>query len=496
MLGKPTPKISSQDNAKTTSTQNSSPTRDFSACALSSESWHPIRWNLLVERAESWSSWFRGENCVKSSQKICQLPLTRAEIYGKNNTSNLRFNTTKRSLSSRLATNGCNHSNKLISEDSMFMNQTHTMRAGVPTPVTTQFNHDIPSQDQLRSSILNQISLLMELSASSSRKFTNISKDAGSRNKNRLLDLMEPEEDLGPDRTEVFEERKVGLMADPDEVSLLEVSLLSSCEILQLATCHKTKALSLQDAVRRSIESPIVEELVVKVMPLAEVLCKDPLGNYLIQALCKASQNMLRYIQSLCRTSYAKFLLNEYCSRVIQACIEVDPEYRKELLGLFSKNLKLASSNSASVFVVSACLKMCKHDSEYSFLLEDFLRKPQKWIMNRWYKRILVSLINSCSTSTVELVSTCILAMVNPIQQMFKDKYLLLLLLSMISRDHEPTIRKLSFHISKNILVFANARHFAFFLERVDLDRHHSLTQSIVKALNNKIYSLRNQILR
>lgn len=462
-----------------TSSQESNPSRPKDA-------------HFSVEDENSWRKYrFRAVFCALNEERekrICLgLPLVEDQVSQNHIYSNLRFNRSKIYFPSYSINNAKQCLSKGEKSQAFKATQTHTMRDG-NIYLTTQLNHDNQLIEQnLRSLIVSKVSYLASLPGSplqksgdfcegfdSNTKFSSASSQPKVKLERKSLSLIGVEK-FKSVRDEIYR-----------NFSLHDVSLMKMEEIVEIAIGNKERALRLQELLRDSQESLLIDSIVMKLIPAVDSLCRHPLGNYLVQVLCKASQIMYHHVQNICRLNYARFLENEFSSRVIQSCIEINPLYRLEILSLFSKNMKLASKNSATVFVVSACIRACQNESEFSFFIEDFFSKPKDWFTSRWSKRILVSLVDSCSPSTLHEIAAKIYSKVRYFHLMLKDKYLTLVLLALLAREHKPTIRKLSFSLSRNILAYVNSRHFEFFLEKVNFkNRGSAVARAILEALDS-----------
>lgn len=240
-----------------------------------------------------------------------------------------------------------------------------------------------------------------------------------------------------------------------------------SSQVIELCVCSKEYSMAIQKYIDASSEIEMAKMLSAISSKLS-TLSTDKFGNYVIQKLVAKSPELLSRFAKLTLTSntFIRFASNEYSSRIMQVCAKISSPFCSKIFVLAQTNFAKVVGSSGSTFLLSACIKHSVSESEYLFVLDYLIENSQFWLGIKLFKRVLVSIISVCSDQTIDRVFTELEGLLdNPM--IFKEKYSVLLLVSLLQRGHSPSVRIACRLVSSNNEELLRMKHFRFFFASV-----------------------------
>jgi hypothetical protein len=241
---------------------------------------------------------------------------------------------------------------------------------------------------------------------------------------------------------------------------------MDSKDMLSLVTSDKASAVALQVlletcsmACKAAVQSVVSENV--------EKLLVHRTGSYLVQKLLTSgTEEFQPQVVKNCQDNFNKLASNEFASRVMQKLLEINEGFKKFVLKRLSQDLTPFVRDFSAVFLVSGAVQAAETDEERVFVRNTLAQNPKKWLQNKYFKRILVCYLQTCSTS--ELTTTyMIFRKGSSIFTALEEKYCSLVLLTFIERGlivaQTETLTLLSFHCTEMI----GLKFFGYFVSQL-----------------------------
>ncbi len=270
-----------------------------------------------------------------------------------------------------------------------------------------------------------------------------------------------------------------------EEEYLKNVSLeqLSDIKLLQLSSTRKSQSIALQNYILKCSQED------------TEILCKNltknsiakmiihQFGNYTVQELVKKSIPFRKRVEEYCQEDFYILADTEYSSRVMQILIEESDSFRFFAFSCCEANLGRMVERISSVFLITSCIRSAKSEKEYNFMVKELSNNVRPWVSKKYFKRIIVSILQSCNPPTLQLVYN-LLELENNILKFFEDKYSSYVVLTFVERGHQPTIQLLAYIIQQDVISLLEAEYFRFFINRLCKFKGESIFRELFHVLS------------
>lgn len=178
-----------------------------------------------------------------------------------------------------------------------------------------------------------------------------------------------------------------------------QIIQMSPQELLNLMTSDKASAVALQVllgqcsyACKATIQSVVSENM--------ELLLVHRTGSYLVQKLLsEAGPCFTEKINNICQKEFNKLVSNEFASRVMQKMLEVNEAFKTSVLDRLKTDLSPYVKDFSAVFLVSGAVQAADTDKDRAFVKDTLAQNPKKWLINKYFKRVFVTYLQTCSLS-------------------------------------------------------------------------------------------------
>lgn len=250
-----------------------------------------------------------------------------------------------------------------------------------------------------------------------------------------------------------------------------------------LATTSKESSMEIQCYISDCSDEDL-QALSVKLQPHLLDLISHKFGSFVLQRLLVSYQPSFKVVEQLCTTKFEELIKNEYSSRVIQLLIEKSKAFCDFSISYFRNNLAQAIGMSSSCHLLVASLKNSADKHAGDFIL-DHLRQKPVLIGNRFFHRVLLTYVHLSTPEQLDEVAA-VLGINFKIAKLFNRKATNVILLTMIQRNHQPTIDSICKQLTRNPQQLFETRYF--------ITTMHKLTQEKLTSLQNSVYSALTQL--
>lgn len=255
-------------------------------------------------------------------------------------------------------------------------------------------------------------------------------------------------------------------------------------DFAKLCMSEKDVSVSFQAYIETCSEEEIQQICEWVSLNLASIITHQ-FGNYIVQKLIKRSASCLKNVVDYCQDKFLDLASNEYSSRVMQTLVEINPEFRSFALKCFKADLTKYAQSISAVFLLSVAIRCSKKDSEFEFIRDALLRNPKKWLVNKYFKRIIVSYLQNCSGKSLDLVFRG-LQIESRLFKYLDDKYSCYMLLMFIERHHELAKSMILKRIQSDLKGLLSTKFFRFFFSKILKCAEPQFLQSMSEELFTK----------
>lgn len=249
-----------------------------------------------------------------------------------------------------------------------------------------------------------------------------------------------------------------------------ELLAYSDSQLLELATERKDDALALQLHIE-NCSMKVLNRLSKAINSNIEMLLDHPTGNFVVQKLIKRDLKLAELISMKCKGAFKELAKNEFSSRVMQCLIETNQDFRKYVLNLFNQDLDSYIQSFSSAFLVSVAIRHADHDSQRDFIKSTLQSHTKKWLAKKYFKRVLVAYISSCSEIALVGLFKLLTSVLAP-YDFFRDRYSCLILLTFTERGFTPASDIVLQCINEKPYDMLRWSVFRYFLEHISQNRN------------------------
>ena len=188
-------------------------------------------------------------------------------------------------------------------------------------------------------------------------------------------------------------------------------------------------------------------------------MIENKYANYTLQKLVVRNVPFRVRIEHYCQAHFFRLANNEFSSRLLQTLIENSDNFRIYTLQACKRNLSRMIEKISCVFLIVAAIRATKCEDEYHFMFSVLMPSPKRWLGKKYYKRILVSILQTCSAKTLNKAYN-LLEMSTNIISFFEEKYSTYILLAIIERGHKATVKKVCSMIQNNFNQLTRSKYF------------------------------------
>jgi len=212
----------------------------------------------------------------------------------------------------------------------------------------------------------------------------------------------------------------------------------------------------------------------------------EPSGNYVVQQAMRRSHTLAKSVAEYCLENLHELVKNEFASRVMQALVEISPEFRRSVFEWYAQDTNSLLDSLPSVFLLAAALSKSEGHAEFKILRDHILSSQNKRLMaNKFFRRLLVIFVDKCDRADLEVVYRTY-KMAHHLPNLLNDKFGTLVLLAMLLREHRPLERLVVSQIKTNLPDLFQTKFFKLFVFRlIKSQGNWSLVKNINEALTS-----------
>lgn len=263
-------------------------------------------------------------------------------------------------------------------------------------------------------------------------------------------------------------EGRIKNMSNPQKSSfrnslrVLQLKEMSIMDFRNLGTLNKESSQDLQ--IFMELCKPevlrIVGQLILRDL---HYLVKHPFGNYVVQKQLILDQVFAKKLETLSLKYLTDWAQNEFSSRVLQSVLRHYPTFRKAVFMEYQDKLSLCFESISIVFLLSAAMQASGPKSDLEFLIRDITENPEKWIKNKYSKRLIISFIQIAPLKSLDVLVHKMKIADNMIE-LLEDKFNVYLIIGLLKREHPLTMISLQNSIRYSFESLFKAKHMMFFI--------------------------------
>ncbi len=183
-------------------------------------------------------------------------------------------------------------------------------------------------------------------------------------------------------------------------------------------------------------------------------ICVIKQGSYLIQRLITRYQPFEAEMVEFSKENFEFMASKDFSCRILRVLLRRSEEYRVHITRRLQNNLSFCLSNFSSIFLITESIKISKDMREFDFLVQALSSNPQTMLANRYFKRILVTLIEHCSSRQLKSIAANMSIKKN-FRRYMNDKFGCQIFLILLQRGDENSyqiLREQLFYYHEQVL--------------------------------------------
>lgn len=250
--------------------------------------------------------------------------------------------------------------------------------------------------------------------------------------------------------------------------------------IYLLCSSSKEASLSIQSYISECSQDDL-EILVGKLNPRFPDMITHNFGSFVLQRLMLIHEASFVFILKFSKEHFGDLVKNEYSSRVMQLLVEKSKEFCDFSIDIFRTKLAIGIESSSSCHILVACLKNQTNKSEGDFLV-DHLRQKSGLISNRYFHRALLTYVHVGTQEQRDRVAE-ILGVASKLPSLFNRKATAVLVITLIHKNHKPTIACMCGQLCANPFSLFASRYFTTSIDSLTRGTSIDLQSEVFAAL-------------
>lgn len=251
-------------------------------------------------------------------------------------------------------------------------------------------------------------------------------------------------------------------------------------ELRELTANSKQQSILLQIFADSSDIAP--PALVKGISQDLEFMMHHKQANYVVQKLIKKDARFLETAKEFSIANFESLCLNEYSSRVLQAMIEISPEFLKFAANYFSLHHHFWQAKISSIFVLLSVIRHAPTLQDCAFVKSILLADKAALFSSKYLKRVLVTYVEKCSVEEMEEI--CEYLQLNyDIPSILEDKFFVYVYHLLVRKGRRHTLQSILKAIQLETYEALRARHFKFLLVKLAMLPEKSTSRQLYKSL-------------
>ena len=226
--------------------------------------------------------------------------------------------------------------------------------------------------------------------------------------------------------------------------------------------------------------------------------CK--LGAHLIRTLLSQSKGFTSIVKRYTKKHFKEMALDDFACRVLRAVMRQSESFRQKAVLNLQHDLDYCLTHFPSIFILTEAIRMSDHVQEFDFLIDALEADPVRHLMSRYFKRILVTLVEFCDAHQLKRIEVA-MDLDSNFSKYLNDKFCTTILTFMMSRGSQRSFDVLlCLALSKPVQLLTTSKFNYFIMRLIALlpEKHigalHDILQIIRQGLDESRYYSRESL--
>ena len=267
-----------------------------------------------------------------------------------------------------------------------------------------------------------------------------------------------------------------------DQKDVVPLKESDPAKIFEMATSSKQGSILVQCYINECCS----EDLHIfnnKISSYYPQLMTNIFGSFVVQRLIAKHEPAFHQVKELSRYEFKNLILNEYSSRVIQLLVEKSHDFRKFANLFFESNFNVAITSSSACHLLVSSLK-CGETAGLGNCILQHLRQQPILLANKFFHRVLLTFIRFANHHQLDEAASDLGVKYRTLK-LFNRKATNTLLLSLIQREHLPTIDTVLALLARSPLQVLETRYFTFSMIKLFQDKPSAFTRALMDILDS-----------
>ena len=267
-----------------------------------------------------------------------------------------------------------------------------------------------------------------------------------------------------------------------DQVDVVSLKESDPGQIFEMATSSKQSSILVQCYISECCLEAL-EIFNKKISPYYPQLMTHKFGSFVVQRLIAKHEAAFHQVTEISKSQFKILILNEYSSRVIQLLVEKSDDFCEFAMLFFQSNFNVAITSSSACHLLVSSLK-CGETAGLGKCILNHLRQKPILLANKFFHRVLLTYLQIANHQQLDEAATD-LGVEYRTLKLFNRKATNTILLTLIQREHLPTIEAVLAQLARSPLQVLETRYFTFSMNKLSLDKPSSFTRSLMETLDS-----------
>ena len=196
------------------------------------------------------------------------------------------------------------------------------------------------------------------------------------------------------------------------------------------------------------------------------IFSKD--GSLTIRRLLHCSEAFYCHMLQYAVLNLKRLSIHDHPCRVLRAVLRTSEAMRQKVLIVYAQDFKFCLNNFHSIFLLTEAIRLSKNSQEFNFVVAALAYNSQSLMASRYYKTILLTVIQACSKGQLRVIESC-LNLTSRIHLYLNDSISVSLLVSLIRRECSSCIKAFLIFAEQRPHLLLNLKHsHQFFLKMAE----------------------------
>ena len=267
-----------------------------------------------------------------------------------------------------------------------------------------------------------------------------------------------------------------------DQVDVVSLKESEPGQIFEMATSSKQSSILVQCYIGDCCVEAL-ESFNKKISAYYPQLMTHKFGSFVVQRLIAKHEPAFHQVSEISKSQFKNLILNEYSSRVIQLLVEKSHDFCDFTNQFFRGNFNVAITSSSACHLLVSSLK-CSEAAELGSCILNHLRLKPILLANKFFHRVLLTYLQIATHQQLDEAAGT-LGIEYRTLKLFNRKATNTILLTLIQREHLPTIEAVLAQLARSPLQVLETRYFTFSMQKLSLDKPSAFTRALMETLDS-----------